>query len=154
MHVVSGVRHEVLKIAQHFCTETQAIDTDGLKLSGELSEIKSFFDAMNQYIIDENRKAGFDSDIGIWDYEYTAEKFMQFAPKVYAYQPAGGRLVCKFAGISERHLKRYLRSIYGDPFALWAASGIHAQTCAGWYYLTDTGFFEKIVDFIIEREKE
>lgn len=154
MHVVSGVRHEVLKIAQNFCAETQAIDTDGLKLTGELSEIKAFFDAMNQYIIDENRKAGFDSDIGIWDYEYTAENFMQFAPKVYAYQTEGGRLVCKFAGISERHLKRYLRNIDGDPFALWAASGIHAQTCAGWYYLTDTGFFEKIVDFTIEKENE
>lgn len=153
MHVVSGMRHEILKIAWHFAAlgELIALDTDGVKTDGDEAATKEFFEMMNDYIRQKNRDAGFDSDVGIWDHEYTAEKFMQFAPKVYAYS-ACGETVCKFAGIQERHLKKYIRSIDGDPFEVWAREGIHAQTCGGWYYIPDVGFLEKVVPFVIDRE--
>lgn len=157
MHVVAGVRHEVLKISARFAGDCIAIDTDGVKIdlytAGE-ETVSEFFEAVNDFILDANRAAGFDSDIGIWDHEYTAERFIQFAPKVYAYQEQDELPVCKFAGISERHLLKYLQQLDGDPFEIWNRDGIHAKTCNGWHYLTDIGFLENVIDYTIERNDE
>ena len=157
MHVVSGVRHEVLKISARFAGDCIAIDTDGVKIdmytAGE-DTVTEFFDAVNDFILDENCAAGFYSDIGFWDHEYTAERFMQFAPKVYAYQEPDESPVCKFAGISERHLLKYLQQLDGDPFEIWHRYGINAKTCNGWHYLPDVGFLENVIDYAIERNDE
>lgn len=151
MHVVAGMRHEMLKVADLLGQEVIAIDTDGIKGCGDMERVRQIIYDLNAFIIEKNRAAGFETDCGIWDFEYYAENFMQFAPKVYAYQVAGGKPVCKFAGIAERHLKKYMQQIGGDPFKVWERDGIQAQTCGGWYYLPDIGFLEKKVDYIIQK---
>lgn len=154
MHVVAGMRHEMLKVADIIGAEVIAIDTDGFKGCGNLERAKKIVDDLNAFIIEKNRAAGFETDCGIWDFEYFADKFIQFAPKVYAYQVVDESPVCKFAGISERHLKKYMQQINGDPFETWERDGIQAQTCGGWYYLPCIGFLEKKVDYIIKKENE
>lgn len=154
MHVVAGMRHEMLKVSDLLGSEVIAIDTDGLKGCGDLERARQIIDDLNAFIIEKNRVAGFDTDCGIWDFEYYAEKFIQFAQKVYAYQVIDESPVCKFAGIAERHLKKYLQQIDGDPFKVWEREGLKAQTCGGWYYLPDIGFIEKKVDYIIKKENE
>lgn len=152
MHVVAAMRHELVTIASNFESEVVAFDTDGvkLKMSEENKErIFSFFDAVNDYIKMKNEDAGFPSDIGIWDFEYCASDFIQFAPKVYAYY--SGELHCKFAGISQRHLRKYIggRSA-AEMFAEWEQIGIDAQTGGGWCYIPEIkSFIEQKVDYKI-----
>ena len=143
MHVVAAMRHEILLVVSHFSSGCISFDTDGVKLQGDPDEIKRFFDLWNDFIMLQNEKAGFPSDIGIWDFEYEAERFIQFAPKVYAYQCCDECIVCKFAGMSERALGKYMQQINGDPFEVWQRDGIQAETGGGWLYIPEIpGFLE------------
>lgn len=154
MHVVSAMRHEIMTIISHFKGGCIAFDTDGVRLALDkigAEQARDFFENINAYIIAKNRRAGYDTNIGIWDHEYTAEKYMQFAPKVYAYQECD-KITAKFAGVPERRLKKYLRGIAPEnAFEVWQRDGINIKIGAGWIYLPDLGgFIETESDYIIK----
>ena len=146
MHVVAAMRHELLTVAGYFGADCFAYDTDGVKIRlddpGQLDKESEFFAKINGYIMDKNKAAGFVSDIGIWDHEYTARRFIQFAPKVYAYEDSSGKVTCKFAGVAERYTKKYLGDKTPDEiFDMWERHGLDLQTCAGWMYVPEKKWF-------------
>lgn len=155
MHVVAAMRHEIILVVSKFGKSCIAFDTDGVKLQGDPDEIADFFRKMNGYIMIQNERSGFTSDIGIWDFEFEAERFIQFAPKVYAYQVCDECPVCKFAGLSERALRKYLATIKGDPFEVWERDGIQTETGAGWLFIPQIpGFIQQKNPYVIKKEEE
>lgn len=153
MHVVAAMRHEMMLVVGHFGADCISFDTDGAKIVGDPGEIAEFFEKMNGYIMIKNEEAGFPSDIGIWDFEYEAERYIQFAPKVYAYQVVDECPVCKFAGLSERSLRKYLEKIEGDPFEVWQRDGIQTETGGGWLYIPEIpGFLEIKQKYCIKKD--
>lgn len=159
MHVVAAMRHELLTVAGYFGKDCFAYDTDGVKIDvspGQLKDITAFFDKINAYIKDKNAAAGFNSDIGIWDFEYMARRFIQFAPKVYAYEEYGGGVVCKFAGVAERYTKKYIGDKTPDElFSMWSSHGLDLQTCAGWCFVPEKKWFIELKnDYKLLKESE
>lgn len=157
MHVVAAMRHELLVIMSKFQHDCIAFDTDGTKLNldaiGTQKAIE-FFDAVNDYITQKNINAGFYSNIGTWDFEYIAKEFIQFAPKVYAYSDSSG-LHCKFAGVPERCLKKYLANVPRETiFENWSENGLCIEIGGAWLFLPDQKYFvEQKTNYEIRKGK-
>lgn len=157
MHVVSAMRHELLTAAAHFSGSVTAFDTDGIKIDFAKMDKNAaieYFEKMNEYIMEKNRAAGFYCNIGTWDFEYTAENFIQFAPKVYAYKDETG-LKCKFAGVPERFLKKAIKNVPCETlFEKWENEGLSIEIGAGWCFLPERKIFiEQKTNYEIRKEK-
>lgn len=86
--VVSAVKYEVMSLWDKIpCTI--ASDTDSIKSDEDFSQLKCFFDEINDKIRERNICSGYDCDIGVWRHEYTADRFLQLTNKQYIYETDG-----------------------------------------------------------------
>lgn len=97
LHCIARVRYELVK-AQ---IETGGIyeDTDGIKVYKTQENIE-YFEELNRKILERNRLAGFETNIGIWDIEINADRFICFGKKFYTYDD-NGTIINKWAGVVE-----------------------------------------------------
>lgn len=109
-HVSAHMRYDMIKVMVDR-GEKDAIyaDTDGIKLVNR-DDLSSYFDELNSKIIQKNRIAGYDCDMGVWDFEGSFDKLAIFARKIYCYE-IDGKITLKTAGMDERAKKAVLDSI-------------------------------------------
>lgn len=98
--VVSALKYEL--ISTYFDDAGQFYaDTDGTKSQSNINDLKSLYKGYNDRIMKINKKAGFSGcDIGTWDYEYTADRFVAIAKKQYAYE-IDGKIYTTIAGVQK-----------------------------------------------------
>lgn len=109
-HVIAAMRYDM--ICAMMCNEHVYYDTDGIKVKDNITA-RTYFEQQNVKIIEKNRKSGYDSDIGIWDFEGNAERFIVFVPKIYAFE-CEGNLTLKHAGMPRKEANMIIDSIQGD----------------------------------------
>lgn len=100
----SYLRYEIICLIEKIGVENVvAIDTDGIKTSGNFTPI---FEVHNEEIRKANKEAGFESEIGTWDTSEHYDEFIQFEKKVYA-EIIDDRIECKFAGCRKPAWKQF-----------------------------------------------
>lgn len=102
-HCNAVVRNEILSALMFFGEDAVYYDTDGTEVR-ESPKAYEYFEKRNQEIIEANRKAGFNSDIGTWDFDGKADKFIAIRAKMYAYEK-NGELTLKLAGLGNKEKK-------------------------------------------------
>jgi hypothetical protein len=102
--------------------ETCYYDTDGIKVKNR-KESFEYFEKENERILQANRDAGFDTNIGTWDFEGNVSRFLVFSPKVYVYEQ-DGEIEAKTAGLCEEFKELQLNNITGDKFEFLRKNGI------------------------------
>lgn len=140
LHAVATVKHELLYIANQLDDDVISYDTDGIKIKRDRERC---FTELNKVIRDKNKTAGFDSNIGTWEHEYRAERFVQFKTKVYAYETATHDFVWKLAGVPKKQIDDFIQSIQPqDPLEYLVEHG-HTFTVQGeWLYHPETMTYE------------
>lgn len=111
MHTTAAVRYNLVKAMLEIPEHVFYWDTDCLKVDNEFDH-KSYFNELNQKIIEKNRKAGYDSDIGTFKHEGHYDEFKVWSLKVYAYRQ-GNDFTLKAAGFAD-DLKEEFLSMIGD----------------------------------------
>ena len=96
-HVCARLRYEMLRAA----IEGNAIyvDTDGIKVQ-DTPENRQLFEEYNNKILQKNKDAGFNTDVGVWKFEGKADRFCVFAKKTYIYT-SNDELTITAAGLTE-----------------------------------------------------
>lgn len=151
MHAISAVKYELMWL-NSFAREGEvlAFDTDGIKYA-EWADL-SHINRMNQLIIEKNRRAGFpESDIGLWEHEYTANRFVQFKTKCYAYD-TGDKIHWKIAGVHKQELERFLGEIDGDPLQYVLENGAVFTVPSNYIYDRHNKIFLPTTnDYVLQR---
>ena len=119
-HCIARVEYEMFKAIKH--NEACYYDTDGVKVKNK-KEAFEYFENENKNIMKANKDAGFDTNIGTWDFEGNAEKFLVFSPKVYVFEK-DGKIEAKTAGLCEEFRELQLNNIQGDKFEFLRTHGI------------------------------
>ena len=115
--VVSKLRLDLLEAIEMIYEASGKIvayNTDGLKIEKDCEKINNVFDELNREIVERNRAAGFDSDIGTWKKEYVADRFLQIDKVRYAYI-VDGQLHTAVGGIPKNWFLDFLTSLDCDP---------------------------------------
>lgn len=119
-HCIARVEYEMFKAIRK--TESAYYDTDGIKVKNTKESIE-YFENENKRILQANKEAGFDTNIGTWDFEGKCSRFLVFSPKVYVYEH-GGKIEAKTAGLCEEYKELQLNNIEGDKFKYLRENGI------------------------------
>lgn len=116
MHVIATVKYELFWLNSYASDgDVIAYDTDGIKLSKKAS--RKAINDLNGHILKQNEDAGYKTDIGIWEEEYFAKRFVQFKTKTYVYEDDKG-LHWKIAGVKQEEINKFLNNmsvINADP---------------------------------------
>lgn len=133
--VVSALKYEITKTYLYDDGQFYA-DTDGIKSTQDVEFLKNLYlNQLNAEIMKINKKAGFGNcDIGTWDYEYTADRFIALAKKQYAYE-INGKYTYTISGVRKDLLEAQLRDVQ-DPLQ-FLADGNKIKKQAGLIYLED-----------------
>ena len=118
-HCSSRVRYEMIKAVMN--TDAFYWDTDGIKVQ-DTPEARAYFEAENKKLSKANCDAGYDSNIGLWDFEGKADRFVLFAPKFYAYE-CDGKIEAKTAGMSKELYKTIYGGVDYDLIDYWRHNG-------------------------------
>lgn len=122
MHAIAAVRYEIISsimTAKRTGCSVIAWDTDGIKLIDNHKKTNyigdtvspTFINVLNSDIERKNAEAGFpECDIGTWDHEYTADRFMQIGTKQYVYQ-TGDNVHYKSAGLERCCIEDAVQSL-------------------------------------------
>ena len=124
-------------------------DTDGVKSTSDKDQLKDLYlKQLNSEIAKINKKAGFAGcDIGMWDYEYTADRFIALARKQYAYE-INGEYKYKIAGVRKDLLKAQL-SEQEDPLQ-WLSEGHKIKRQLGLVYDNkEKIYLPKLDDYVV-----
>lgn len=148
LHVVSAVRHEIITLIRLLGDDVISYDTDGIKVIGSHPDV---FDVVNKTIRERNKAAGFEgSNIGTWQLEFNASRFIQFNTKQYAYDLnhiAGQEpdIHWTMAGLNNESINSFLDDIKGqDPFDyLIENNGYNFKKPSGYRYDKETKTFTK-----------
>ena len=131
MIAISFTRLELIKTMKECNGHVIAYDTDGIKFV-DCEEVRQGIARRNQEIRKELEARDIHSTIGQWKFEYKADRFIQFAPKVYAYivNVETDKIICKFAGCETKNLSYYMEQLEGQMnkdsiFRDWKRFGIH-----------------------------
>lgn len=103
---VSAVKYELFMefLEDDFCV---ACNTDGFKSLENSNKLWKKFQKNNESIFLQNKLAGFDGcNIGTWEHEYTAERFLMLAINQYAYE-VDSKAVYKLSGVPKRAIVPY-----------------------------------------------
>lgn len=103
-HCNAVVRNEILAALMFFGEDAVYYDTDGMEVR-ESPEVYEYFRNRNEEIKLANIKAGFNSDIGTWDFDGKADKFIAIRAKMYAHEK-NGELTLKLAGLGNKEKKK------------------------------------------------
>lgn len=119
-HCIARVEYEMFKAIRK--TDQVYFDTDGIKVKNTKEAIE-YFENENKRILQANKDAGFDTNIGTWDFEGNCSRFLVFSPKVYVYEK-DGKIEAKTAGLCEEYRELQLNNIKGDKFKYLRENGI------------------------------
>ena len=136
MHAIAAVKYELIFINSWLedgeVPDVIAFDTDGIKLSANATDAP--IKHLNAKVKWKNKKAGFEgSDIGLWEHEYTAKRFVQFKTKCYAYEDDNG-IHWKLAGVHKDVLDDFLKGIKGDPIDYILQNGASFRVPSNYIY--------------------
>lgn len=101
-------------------------DTDSIKIlhGDKYADIFNAYNTAIQVILNQNPTKyslqpetikGVKKPLGVYDLEWTAEKFKCLRAKTYIYQ-VDGELHCTVAGVPKKRIKKYLESLEVSPF--------------------------------------
>ena len=151
MHAISAVKYELIFL-NSWLKEGQVIayDTDGIKLSSGASD--GCIKHLNCKVRLANKAAGFEgSDIGMWEHEYTAKRFVQFKTKCYAYEDEGG-IHWKLAGVHKDALDKFLATVQGDPIDYILKNGATFEVPSNYiYHVKDQVFTPTSNSYILKK---
>ena len=88
-------------------------DTDGIKVQ-DTPEARCYFYEQNEIILNKNREAGFESEIGTWKLESECDEFIAFGPKQYIQKHKNGKYEMKWAGVEKRDQQKMLQCLGED----------------------------------------
>ena len=95
---ISAIKYRIMQVwkADENCIYA---DTDGVKSTSDPSNLWDYFGDLNYKIVKLNNEAGYKNlSMGLWDYEYTADRFIYVNKKQYAYE-VDGNITTKITGI-------------------------------------------------------
>jgi hypothetical protein len=101
-------------------------DTDSIKIlhGDKYADLFNAYNTAIQVILNQNPTKyslqpetikGVKKPLGVYDLEWTAEKFKCLRAKTYIYQ-INGELYCTVAGVPKKRIKKYLESLKISPF--------------------------------------
>ena len=138
LHCTAKIEYEMAKAVKN--TDSEYFDTDGIKVKNTRSAV-DYFNAENEIILQRNRDAGYDTDIGTWKFEGKADRMLIFSPKIYIYE-CNGDITFKAAGVDADYKEYILNSIKGDKIMFMRQHGFPTMTKV---YVYDSGdFIQKI----------
>lgn len=111
MHTTAAVRYFLTKCIFDIPEHVFYWDTDCLKVDNNFDH-ESYFNELNQEIVERNRKAGYDSDIGTFKHEGHYDEFKAWSLKVYCYR-VGSKYTYKAAGFAEDMKDEFLKHVDG-----------------------------------------
>lgn len=134
-HCLAKIEHEIYMATAN--TTSEYFDTDGIKVRNEQKAI-DYFNNENERIMESNRKAGYDTDIGTWKFEGNAQRMLIFTPKIYIYE-VDGEIEFKAAGVDKEYKEKFLNKIKGDKIMYLRKHGFKTATKK---YVYNGGDFE------------
>lgn len=129
---ISSTKLEVMK-TWATTDKTVSADTDSVKSYENLIRLKKSFDAINDKIREANFISGFNCDIGVWRYEYTADRFLQLTHKQYIYE-VNGEIHCTLSSFSEQELYESIKGMSNDEIFRFFKSRPEIPVCQGLEY--------------------
>ena len=145
---VSALKYELTRTYLYDDEQFYA-DTDGTKSTKDKEYLKDLYlRQFNDEISKINKKAGFAGcDIGFWDYEYTADRFIALAKKQYAYE-IDGKYTYTISGPRKNLLEDQMRYVE-DPLK-FLAEGNKIKKQSGLIYVKkEKLYLPKYNDYII-----
>ena len=138
-HCLAKVEYDMYKAIYN--TTSYYFDTDGIKVDNS-KESEYYFANENKKILDRNKKAGYNIDIGTWKFEGTAERMLIFTPKIYIFE-CDGKIEFRAAGVDKEYKEKYIEAIKGDKIMYLRK---HGFTTAAKKYVYDCGKFIVLYD--------
>lgn len=119
-HCSAKIEYEIIKAYKN--CECVYYDTDGVKVKNTPQAVE-YFKRENERIMEANRRSGFETDIGTWDFEGHATRLLVFGPKVYCYE-VDGEFTIKTAGMQESDKQYIIGKIKGDRIDYLRRNGL------------------------------
>ena len=141
--VVSAVKYEVMSLWSKI-PDTIASDTDSIKSDEDFSQLKCFFDEINDKIRERNICSGHACDIGVWRHEYTADRFLQLTNKQYIYE-TDGTMHYTLAGFTMPEILQTVDGMTNDEIFNFFKQRPEIPVSQGYKYDWKNGRFSKIL---------
>lgn len=129
-------------------------DTDGVKSTSDPNKLWDYFAQLNYNIVKMNADAGYENlSMGLWDYEYTANRFVYVNKKQYAYE-VGEEITTKITGILKTDLQIIVRENkeQGIDFLEQLKNGLCVKKHELTYIPSRDEFIWKPIDMIIGKD--
>lgn len=133
-HCLAKVEYDMYKAIYN--TTSYYYDTDGIKVKNN-KESEDYFEHENKKILARNKKAGYNTDIGTWKYEGTADRMLIYTPKIYIYE-CDNKIEFRAAGVDKDYKEKYINAIKGDKIMYLRK---HGFITASKKYVYDCGKF-------------
>lgn len=98
-------------------------DTDGIKVKNT-PEARKYFEEQNRIIMQKNKAAGFDSEIGTWKLEAEARRFISFGCKHYIIEKNDRSCKMTWSGMSQKDQQKVLNMLGADKIHTAATKGL------------------------------
>lgn len=112
LHCQAVLFHEIHKAQRH----NVAIywDTDGIKVKNT-PEARKYFEEQNAIILKRNEESGFPCNIGTWELEAVAKRFVSFGAKRYMVEDETGNVELTWSGMSRSDKQIIMSGLGNDP---------------------------------------